>query len=593
MDVLRAEVIDDVDNLTMTNVENVFLTARETFDIDVDFANVTGVEQLWNADSGADSDLEIDNVQAPVIIGMSNVGGGAEYHVDYASGVEVAEQTVVLDRVGTMDDYAELDVQTDDGFGNSLGIDTLNIVASSGVFIELDDDLEDVANLNIAGSGVLEIDGNGFDDLETLDSTGYEGNLDIDVSGSAVLKSVVTGDGDDRVVVAAAHFSTDVDVLDTVDLGAGSNTLALRDTVGVPPFDGFGSFDSAELDALNFELASNANVGTLEFADDVELNANATLTLAGLDGLTTLAFDDFDGDLYELTIENAAAEFEIKASDLYDAYLIIDGVEDLSITADEYLSIEGLSAADLVNLTLSASDFVFADLGDTVGYDLSSLETLTVTGADLDDDSYHDVDIYDGASALTTVTMTGNWSGLGVYGAAALETVTLTGGGDFWGSDAYLEVYNAESLTTATLSGLEAYVYLDDTPAFETLDLRGIEEDAEVDVAFAAFEGAVTVWIGGSDVDYDANTVTSSREVFRFVGEDIGEIYIEDFDAGVGANRDRLDFSQFVGISSTEDLNVVDNGFDTTITAADGQFEGSIMLIGVVADAELGASFIF
>lgn len=594
VDVLRAQLVDDVDGLKMASVENVFLSARDNSWIEVDFANVTGVEQLWNADSDADSELYVYDVQAPAIIGMSNVGADAWYEVDYADGVEVAEQTVVLDRVGTMDDHAWLGVYTDDD------IDTLNVVASGGVFLEVDGELEYVANLNIAGSGALALMGDDVDfpNLVTLDSTGYEGNLDIDVSDSAVLESVVTGAGDDRVVIAAAHFSENVNVLQTVDLGAGSNTLALRDTVGVAPFGGNGSFDSAEIEALDFELATNANVSTLEFADYIGLTADATLTLAGLDGVTTLAFEDFDALGFNFEIAGAGAALLITVDDGdfdMNGVLTIDGVVDLTVesTYDDVWLTGGLNANALETLTVLAEDDAELYIDLTAGSSVDSLREITMVA-----DYWADVYLYgdtvaeEGFESLESIAVESRYDAYvdldGVYGAFTLAVTSLE-------EDVDAYVYNA-GVTDITLAAAgDAYLYLLETPDLQSIDISSVADYAYVDAAGAAFEGVATVSIGASaEVDYYADTATSSREVFQFVGDDIGAIEIFDFEAGVGANRDRLDFSQFDGVSSTEDLVIVDDGFgNSVITAADGQFDGSITLAGVLPDAELGASFIF
>lgn len=59
--------------------------------------------------------------------------------------------------------------------------------------------------------------------------------------------------------------------------------------------------------------------------------------------------------------------------------------------------------------------------------------------------------------------------------------------------------------------------------------------------------------------------------MFSFVGTDIGDIWIENYLAGVGANGDRLDFSKFAAVDSLDDLNIslvdadIDGQIDDTV----------------------------
>jgi hypothetical protein len=486
--------------------------------------------------------------------------------------------------------------------GSDMGDTTINLFLGADFSVEwwdLNDvvgaDLSEATTFNITGSGNLTIaeldDG---DSAITIDASAATGDIDI-TDGSGTIVSVTTGSGDDRIVLDYGYFVAGSELV--VALGAGSNTLGVSNV-----------WNETDIAALDFSDVTLSGVSILEFADDITLGADATLDLNGVGAISKLVFADFEAGGYELTIANAVDPFVIEsAEDFYDVYLSIDGVTDLTINASEYVDLEDVNAPDLVNLTVTAGSDAFLYLGWETGYDLTSLETLSVTSGSSDtDDWYNWVELYDGVSALTTVTLEGDWSGLYVDGAAALTTVTITAYGEAtggWSGDAYLEVYDAAGLTTATLiSATDAYVYLEDTPAFKTLDISAVVEYAEVDMTLAAFASAVTIVIGESDVDYYNDTVGNLREVFQFVGEDIGDIWIGDitsgyFQAGVAANNDRLDFSQFAGVTNTEDLYMVlvdadgDTFVNDTVITSDA-FTGTITVIGANLQAD-SANFIF
>jgi len=105
--------------------------------------------------------------------------------------------------------------------------------------------------------------------------------------------------------------------------------------------------------------------------------------------------------------------------------------------------------------------------------------------------------------------------------------------------------------------------------------------------AYAGFSGPVTIKIGEAELDYD-NDAGNLRETFQFVGDEISNVEIgtnggAEFTVTAAGNGDKLDFSQFAGVDGIEDLaiNSANAGADWAISAADGQFEGTITLTGI------------
>jgi hypothetical protein len=143
--------------------------------------------------------------------------------------------------------------------------------------------------------------------------------------------------------------------------------------------------------------------------------------------------------------------------------------------------------------------------------------------------------------------------------------------------------------------GTTANGFGSDFTSFKTLDVSLVVTHVNVDASEANFHQAVgqfvTYDIGATqdgtaavDVDFTAN---AAREVFNFVGSDIGEVEVNDFTAGNDPlTGDRLDLSHFANIHSAGDLIFTDSGADLVITDLGGDdFSGSITLVGLAGHA--------
>jgi hypothetical protein len=88
-------------------------------------------------------------------------------------------------------------------------------------------------------------------------------------------------------------------------------------------------------------------------------------------------------------------------------------------------------------------------------------------------------------------------------------------------------------------------------------------------------------------VDVDFAGVNAAREVFDFVGSDIGEVSIDGFtDGNDPTTGDRIDLSHFANIHSAGDLIFTDSGADLVITdLGNDDFHGSITLVGLAGHA--------
>jgi hypothetical protein len=373
----------------------------------LDLDRASGYQQLWNRDSR--TNLDLTNVGEVAILGLDNVRDSSAYNVNYDT-VEVTEQTVVSMMSGRPGNLVTLNITGVDGV-----IGDMNLIVSDDNLLDLAGDAGNMLNLNISGSGLLGISNAGnFANLQTLDTLDYDGRMNIDVSGSGNLESVLTADGDDVVVVDHAAVNGGL----SVDMGAGFDILNVN-----------GVADETELNGIDFS-GGVTGVENIAFDDQITLTGDAVLDLNGVsDELETLwFFNGFDADDEDLTLQN------VPVGDL--------GIRAVGTGNQASFDMNGglLTIDNVVNLTINALDDV--DLDD--GLNGNTIETLDVTAGD-----DIDIDLTDGLDALVSINATttntssvtaGNSNAsvdldasstkVGETNFGALETINVTGATD-------------------------------------------------------------------------------------------------------------------------------------------------------------------
>ena len=402
----------------------------------------------------------------------------------------------------------------------------------------------------------------------------------------------------------AATFSVTDGTTPVTDLTilalAGLNNLVLAgDLPGIENLTISGSANLSLETAGNF--AAIQTVDASAYSGDLDLDISGAVVPADLESVVLGSGDN------TLTIAGAhffsAAELTVDLGD-GDNTLVLAGVttdaniNDLAFTGDD-LSVSGvttLTFADNINLAADAvldldgitpTTIVFeGDLGGGAGL---AIENFGSGEAIVFEDEAFISELTVEDSAADFSISFGEQSNIGVLSLPDVVNLTLALGDD--DEPVTIGDLDAESLVTLTVTGADD-LFLDFGASVEdltTIDLSGHTGFAFIDVSDADLSAPLTILIGEGDLDYDPAGDTV-REVFTFVGEDIGDIDIFAFTPGVGANADRLDFSQFEGISSLDDLDLVWDGFDTEITS--DAFDGTITVFG--ADLTLSEqNFIF
>ena len=565
----------------ITNIEQFFIRARAGWQ-EFDMVNVEGAEQVWNDRST--QDLDVDNVQNSVVMGLNQVRGDTYFYLEYDDDVEIDSQTIVAQGAGTANSpvWLGIDVSDDD-------ITELDIIAESGVNnLSLEWGFDAVENLTITGSAVLMLDdewSTTFANIQTVDATEYSGDLTLDISGQdrgandedgKGLQSVVLGDGDNRLVIDAAvlnaaEFDEDKDDLLVLNLGGGSNTLALAGNAADWATEDDGVF------VASFEAADVSGAQTLELGLNLNYSASdVTFDLEGLDELETIVHTSFL-NLGEVTVVNSPEVLTaVYEQDAYFNVLNIDELEEANffvtdaeaeVDVDVGFEIGELNAEELVTASLTLDGEVFAFLDEL---NADNLESLTIN---LGEEGF-----LVGPQGGTT---------------ESLESVTLTGGD----KSGFLLFFGEPTpkLSTLDLSDF-AGKYDEDEDFFENGE--GFEIAGGVAIDGSERDGTLTILIGEGDLGFELSG--SKREIFEFVGDDVGTVVIEGFEAGSGGNRDRLDLTEF-GITAATAEDLVDVEYTTleeddvaiAILTSD-LFEGSITLLGLDAESnqEIFASFL-
>lgn len=577
-------------NLTSTSILPIIPGLTGFLDLD----RATGYEVLNNVNSRFD--LELYNVGEVAALGMDNVRDGSVYRVGYDN-IPVDTQVVTVNNSGAAGgsgNRVKLNIT-----GVQGGITNLELNVSNGVYLNLRNDAAHMENLTISGSGVLDLIGqHQFDVLQTLDATGYNEDLILDISGSGTLTSVLTGDGDDQITAAAANFSADTPAT-TLDLGDGNNRLILEDTFdtqsGGGTYTGGGVIDSDELSALDFTFGPVSNVQTLELVD-VDLDGNASLALNGVGGLETLEFRDFDTDGSSNLLISGGPEV-----------LTINGTTDGNPNdADfEMGASEVLTVNDTVNLTMNAGDDLFL----RGGLEGNALETVVLNaGDDLRLNASQGLDKLTSieANALNTSPNTGGSSNARVdlnlttaSDLGALKTVNVTGATDatlnmtgIAGVAYFAGTQATQSFTIDVTAGPGGYSRTSAGNAFFTSsDL--ITTSGFIDTNYST---TLSFWPGANNPGFDwgaatdiANALDATAELEATSAWNSKVVNVTWAD--VGSGKDALVFQPWPHSDATVGSldGVADNGFtdgQDEILQVDG--EGFDALETVTVDAKDG-----
>lgn len=433
--------------------------------------------------------------------------------------------------------------------------ETDNLSALQTVNVSSGDD----ANLSMTGQAGDAGDTGTFENFEFDVTEGFTGN-------------VLTK----QIKLNFAAGTTDI----TVNLGAGNlNRQALAEEIGAAlradaRFTNVLVSNTGTVSAEWATLGAKPNLSSVEFLATFRGNSNNNGTP---DNILSADIINNDGtDATEDGVDQAGfgALSDVVVTAVDDANVdmsYVNGNFALDVTSVEDDATVDLIDTDVTSITVAALDYadVYVDQAGVLG-------AVVVSSAEDD----VDLDLVD-TGVTSVVVSAGDWADVFIDSAARLTSVSIEAGDDDYNN--YLELIDTAAVTTIDLSGVT------DNEMDEGDDFVSDDDAAyiSVDASDANFQSAVTILIGNADVDYEADEVggetgTGTREIFKFVGTDIGQINIYGgFDASIGANGDRIDLSMIAGINSLDDLNIDYIDGDTYITSDNEAFDGEIVVVGV------------
>ncbi|NYT24322.1 hypothetical protein H0A73_11980 [Alcaligenaceae bacterium] len=528
----------DAENPEIANIEQYNLTVAADGAVGaLDLARANGYEVLQNLNSRGYLDLynvNVDAAGAAPTIALTNVRGNTAVSYDTSvSAVEV--QNVVASQVGSASNSVNLRV---DVIAASAGINTLNLDVSNGVYLNLSRDAQRVENLNITGSGVLQLTtSTDFVNLVSLNSADYSGDLNLDISGSVTLENAVTGEGDDTLAIHGDNFVTDNGL--NVDFGGGTNQLILTDVEN--------DDDVSNLDFVT-NTVTGMNTGALIFRDRITLADDATLDLDGLDDIETLLFHDVeDSGVSDFTILNSAANLTIDSTwDFEIDGAIRGGFETLGVITGDDASFElDGEVGNLTDVTVNAGGE--ADIGV---YNAATLVSLAVAAGDdasvVIDTTFDDEDSLD-ALETVNVTSTAGDVDLSVEGNTNPDGSTLA------------------SLTEVNVvAAYDADVVMQDISGEFALDVQaGLAADAvsginnlDADVSLSNV-GVTSVNVAaGDDADVYIDNAPNLVSVDVVAGTTTADGYTSNADVELVADADNFDSLTTVNVSASSDATL-------------------------------------
>jgi hypothetical protein len=394
MDVLTGVTSINMDaraNGTATfNLED--LTVAQAADLSLDLSNnrfAAGV---------VDVDFRTDTAADAVVLDVAFAGVGAQ--------VAVLADTLGLIEAATVN-------FTGSAVGAPANTLILNFAATDSLTV----------TGGLAGSGLLM--GGGTYDMETIVMSGVASDVTIAIDGGA--QALTTGAGDDL-----ANAAGSLDRTDTIDLGAGENTLVINNASAFI-VDGYTA--AAQVAQM---VAAIRNVDILEVSDllvnDIDVDRFGgvqNVVLAG--GATTV-------EISSLASSGSVVTLEAGANDLT---LSIDNATLAGNNSDELtVAFDGLGVSTIGVLTLAGVDTLnvisesvnLASPNQILILNATSLDTLVVTGdTDFEIGSFlaNTIRTVD-ASAMTTGSInvevaTGGTTGVTMIGGASAD---FLGGGD-------------------------------------------------------------------------------------------------------------------------------------------------------------------
>lgn len=338
------------------NIEKLYFRPLTTSSVDM--ANVAGVEQIWS--DRAQDNFTVDNQENLVTFGVIDGEGDdnvVNYDVDSATAVA---QDVVLQgaNLANAEGVAQGNLTVNNA--GTAEFNAINVTNSGESFFNsvTSNSLADEVELNVEGSGSLQIDNALAPNIDTVNTVDFTGDLTLDLSANASDLDVTLGAGDNTLTVNGEQL----DANDSIDMGVGYNTLTLGD---LPDLDvNFSGVTNVQ--ALGFVEAQEITAGTSETLNVGDIN-KVTFE-GGLNGGGSAPTDATVADLFDNmaaadTVEIGSTTYTLQADESYTAVDSDDSAPTLA--AGEY-AVAGTPSSIFTSVFVDANGEFFSDSALTI-----------------------------------------------------------------------------------------------------------------------------------------------------------------------------------------------------------------------------------
>lgn len=496
---------------TVTNIEAIEFHGIDDA-VNVKTTGATSVKIVNSAvAAAADDSITIASGQKVILDGVT-----ATNNVDITTTGTSLDLTLDSSGTSTTDLDVDLSGSAKDIATLNLTIDGTSGVTAEATYATINDDDDKLTSVVITGTGdaTLDFDTDGSQALDTIDASGATGALTITAQDdTADVLTITGGSGNDRIDMGTEYVYAAL-TPDTIDGGAGTDTLVLDDADIVQTKAQSAVTNIEKIESSSALAAANHNLtkfGVNHFIFGVDSALGATIT--GTSGLT---------------IETAKA------------------VDDIGATADTIISLtDAAGSGDVVNFIINdqsaanANDMDFTAAGvetfdidasvatKAINLDLDAAQATTITGK-AGSVAAADVTLTFGSGG--TVVSSVDFSGTTGLGSLALTLSTsAVSGATVKGTKNGDDVADS-SQADNIIFGVGADTYSYTGGAADTVDL-GSDSAADI-VQFDAFGttmGAVitnfdataedTVQVVDDDVDNAENVISSALASAAALGD--------------------------------------------------------------------------
>lgn len=387
------------------------------------------------------------------------------------------------------------------------------------------EDLDELANVTVAGDGAVELTVANGDKLKAVNATANTGGVTVDLS-DADNAAFTGGAGDDTLTVKGSKVAH--------TLGAGDDTVVVKDTAFADLAKGF-SVDGGEgTDTLQMSATLAGGFKTADVATNFEIlqlvGGNGTVDLGNFGDIDHVAVGALGGTLTLNNMGNGGL-LEYVAAPSQNVTVSVKGADtgktdvlNVTIADDEAVTAGKLTVADVETINITADD---TDLGED---ELPVDHTMNLTATtgenaitvNVSGDATLDLDLT-GSANITKIDASGNTGGLTVSlksfadvtltGSSAEDDITMGIGNVITGGEGK-DTFTATA-AGATPKAAESFSTIMDFGVGDKLEISGMGGLADDKVAVTAemtFDEAVNKALGASTAgtaawfEYQGNT---------------------------------------------------------------------------------------